>query len=126
MKESNFTYLPNINSIENYFDSLRNLIREEELCEKEEYWELIKQSSKKVKREAGILWSSVTLEDISFSDSVGITLTLKRNPDLIKPAIHPGQNVKLYRDSSSIYVEIICIVKKNKIIDRPPFFKKLK
>jgi ATP-dependent RNA/DNA helicase IGHMBP2 len=112
LKESNFTYLPNINSIENYFDSLRNLIREEELCEKEEYWELIKQSSKKVKREAGILWSSVTLEDISFSDSVGITLTLKRNPDLIKPAIHPGQNVKLYRDSSSNYVEIIGIVKK--------------
>ncbi len=112
MNNSSLYSLPDFSSLKKYFDSLRNLIRAEEQSEKEEFWEIIKHSSKKVKREAGILWSSVTLEDVSFSGSGGITLTLKRKPDLIKPIIHPGQNVLLYRDSDSNYQEIIGIVKK--------------
>ena len=99
LKEINNLHLPSLNNLDEYFSYIRNLITTEENFEKEEYWEELNKSSKKVKRNAGILWSSVYLDDVIFSDSNNITLIIKRKPDLIKPSIQPGQNVKLYRDS---------------------------
>jgi len=111
LKEINNLHLPSLNNLDVYFSYIRNLITTEENFEKEEYWEELKKSSKKVKRNAGILWSSVYLDDVIFSDSNNITLTIKRKPDLIKPSIQPGQNVKLYRDSDMNTQEILGVVK---------------
>jgi ATP-dependent RNA/DNA helicase IGHMBP2 len=111
LKELNNLYLPSLNNLDEYFSYIRNLIISEENFEKEEYWEELKKSSKKIKRNAGILWSSVYLDDVIFSDSNNITLNIKRKPDLIKPSIQPGQNVKLYRDSDMNIQEILGVVK---------------
>ena len=111
LKEINNLHLPSLNNLDEYFSYIRNLITTEENFEKEEYWEELNKSSKKVKRNAGILWSSVYLDDVIFSDSNNITLIIKRKPDLIKPSIQPGQNVKLYRDSDMNTQEILGVVK---------------
>ena len=111
LKEINKLNLPSLNNLDEYFSYIRNLITTEENFEKEEYWEELKKSSKKIKRNAGILWSSVFLDDVIFSDSNHITLNIKRKPDLIKPSIQPGQNVKLYRDSEMVTQEILGVVK---------------
>jgi ATP-dependent RNA/DNA helicase IGHMBP2 len=111
LKESNYLNLPSLNELEDYFTYIRNLVTSEENFEKEEHWEELKNTSKKIKRNAGILWSSVYLDEALFSDSNHITLILKRKPDLIKPTIQPGQNVKLYRDSEKVIQEIIGVVK---------------
>lgn len=111
LKEINNLHLPSLNNLDEYFSYIRKLITTEENFEKEEYWEELNKSSKKVKRNAGILWSSVYLDDVIFSDSNNITLIIKRKPDLIKPSIQPGQNVKLYRDSDMNTQEILGVVK---------------
>jgi hypothetical protein len=111
LKEINKLNLQSLNNLDEYFSYIRNLITTEENFEKEEYWEELKKSSKKIKRNAGILWSSVFLDDVIFSDSNHITLNIKRKPDLIKPSIQPGQNVKLYRDSEMVTQEILGVVK---------------
>ncbi len=111
LKEINNLHLPSLNNLDEYFSYIRNLITTEENFEKEEYWEELNKSSKKIKRNSGILWSSVYLDDVIFSDSNNITLIIKRKPDLIKPSIQPGQNVKLYRDSDMNTQEILGVVK---------------
>ena len=111
LKEINYLNLPSLKDLEEYFTYIRNLIIAEENYEKDEYWEELNKSSKKMKRNAGILWSSVFLDDVIFSDSNHITLFIKRKPDLIKPSIQPGQNVKLYRDAELVTQEILGIVK---------------
>ena len=111
LKEINNLHLPSLNNLDEYFSYIRNLITTEENFEKEEYWEELNKSSKKVKRNAGILWRSVYLDGVIFTDSNNITLIIKRKPDLIKPSIQPGQNVKLYRDSDMNTQEILGVVK---------------
>jgi ATP-dependent RNA/DNA helicase IGHMBP2 len=111
LKETNHLNLPSLLNLEEYFSFIRNQVTLEENFEKEEYWEELNKSSKKMKRNAGILWSSVFLDDVIFSDSNQITLFIKRKPDLIKPTIQPGQNVKLYRDAENATQEILGIVK---------------
>ena len=107
----NFNILPDIIYFEEYINYLESLIKNEEKIEKNEFELNIKKSSKKMKREEGILWSSVTLEDIEYHDPSKIFLTLTRKPDSNIPQFQEGQNVKLFKDSSDKVEEVHGIIK---------------
>ena len=111
-KSNEFDFFPELSKFSEYLDYIKSLISREELAEKEEFELLYKKSSKKIKRESGLLWSSVGIVDINFFGNNQIELKVKRSDDSIKSAFQVGQNVRLFRDSEKSSEEIIGILTK--------------
>jgi len=111
-KSNEFDFFPEFSKFPDYLEYIRSLISKEELAEKEEFELLFKKSSKKLKRESGLLWSSVSVEEINFFGNSQIELRVKRTDDTIKSAFQAGQNVRLFRDSEKNSEEIMGILTK--------------
>ena len=111
-KSIEFDFFPELSKFSEYLDYIKSLILREELAEKEEFELLYKKSSKKIKRESGLLWSSIGIVDINFFGNNQIELKVKRTDDSIKSAFQVGQNVRLFRDSEKNTEEIIGILTK--------------
>lgn len=111
-KSNTFDFLPNISNLQDYLDYIHLLVSKEELAEREEFVLLFNKSSKKSKRESGILWSSVVIQEVNYISNNLIEIKINRSEDSIKPAFQVGQNVRLFRDSEKISEEIIGILTK--------------
>lgn len=97
----NLLYSKSNDEIINYFDKLLESIETEEEKERSEYNILNSGVSKKIKKEEGILWSPLQLEEFDYFDSERIRCKIIKKPDGIFHGFQVGQNVKIYRDSDS-------------------------
>jgi ATP-dependent RNA/DNA helicase IGHMBP2 len=111
-KSNEFDFFPEMSKFPQYLEYIQSLISKEELAEKDEFELLFKKSSKKLKRESGLLWSSVSIVDVNFFGNNQIELKIKRTDDSIKSAFQVGQNVRLFRDSERNTEEVIGILTK--------------
>lgn len=99
---------------ETYFEILYDEIQKEEESERAEFTSLNSKLSKKLKKEEGILWTPLQLDDFDFYDSERIRCKLSKKMDGIMHGFQIGQNVRLYKDADDEVLGVLESIGQNK------------